>query len=101
VRNEFSETHREAFPDRVTSGLRRLVNNKLQMMSRLGLIRTTATSEGVRYEVTGTGLHFLREYGDIIGYLAGPPQTRSESSERIQAKGMVNTRRDLEQIALA
>jgi predicted dehydrogenase/predicted transcriptional regulator len=37
----------------------------LQMMSRLGLIRTTATSEAEQYEVTATGLHFLKEYGDI------------------------------------
>jgi predicted dehydrogenase/predicted transcriptional regulator len=37
----------------------------LQMMSRLGLIRKTAISEGVRYEVTENGLHFLKEYGDI------------------------------------
>jgi UDP-2-acetamido-3-amino-2,3-dideoxy-glucuronate N-acetyltransferase len=37
----------------------------LQMMFRLGLIRTTATSEGEQYEVTETGLHFLKEYGDI------------------------------------
>jgi predicted dehydrogenase/predicted transcriptional regulator len=37
----------------------------LQMMSRLGLIRKTATSEGVGYEITETGLHFLKEYGDI------------------------------------
>jgi predicted dehydrogenase/predicted transcriptional regulator len=37
----------------------------LQMMSKLGLIRTTATSEGEQYEVTETGLHFLKEYGEI------------------------------------
>jgi predicted dehydrogenase len=37
----------------------------VEMMSRLGLIRTTATSEGEQYEVTETGLHFLKEYGDI------------------------------------
>jgi predicted dehydrogenase len=37
----------------------------LQMMFRLGLIRSTATSEGEQYEVTETGLHFLKEYGDI------------------------------------
>jgi predicted transcriptional regulator len=37
----------------------------LRMMSRLGLIRTIATSGNVGYEITETGLHFLKEYGDI------------------------------------
>jgi UDP-N-acetylglucosamine 3-dehydrogenase len=37
----------------------------LQMMSKLGLISTTTTPEGVQYEVTETGLHFLKEYGDM------------------------------------
>jgi UDP-N-acetylglucosamine 3-dehydrogenase len=45
----------------------------LQMMSRLGLIRTTATSEGVQYEVTETGLHFLKEYGEIERDLTKAP----------------------------
>jgi predicted dehydrogenase/predicted transcriptional regulator len=45
----------------------------LQMMSRLGLIRTTATSGGLQYEVTETGLHFLKEYGDIQRDLTKAP----------------------------
>jgi predicted dehydrogenase/predicted transcriptional regulator len=45
----------------------------LQMMSRLGLIRTSATSEGEQYEVTETGLHFLREYGEIERDLTKAP----------------------------
>jgi predicted dehydrogenase/predicted transcriptional regulator len=45
----------------------------LQMMFRLGLIRSTATSEGEQYEVTETGLHFLKEYGDIERDLTKAP----------------------------
>jgi predicted dehydrogenase/predicted transcriptional regulator len=45
----------------------------LQMMSRLGLITTTETQEGLRYEVTENGLHFLSEYGDVERDLAKAP----------------------------
>jgi predicted transcriptional regulator len=46
----------------------------LQMMSRRGLVRRAeATSEGEQYEVTETGLHFLKEYGDIERDLTRAP----------------------------
>ena len=45
----------------------------LQMMSKSGLIRTIATPEGLRYEVTENGLHFLKEYGDIERDLTKAP----------------------------
>jgi UDP-N-acetylglucosamine 3-dehydrogenase len=48
-------------------------NKYLRMMSKLGLIRTTTTSEGVQYEVTETGLHFLKEYGEIERDLTKAP----------------------------
>ena len=37
----------------------------LEMMLRLGLIRSTATREGVRYGITDVGLRFLKEFGNI------------------------------------
>jgi predicted dehydrogenase/predicted transcriptional regulator len=52
----------------------------LQMMSRLGLIRRTATSEGEQYEVTETGLHFLKEYGEIERDLAKAPLNPSQKT---------------------
>jgi predicted dehydrogenase/predicted transcriptional regulator len=52
----------------------------LQMMSKLGLIRTTVTLDSVQYEVTETGLHFLNEYGDIVsGSVKRRLQSRHEA----------------------
>jgi predicted dehydrogenase/predicted transcriptional regulator len=45
----------------------------LRMMSKLGLIRTTATPEGIEYEITENGLHFLKEYGEVERDLARTP----------------------------
>jgi predicted dehydrogenase/predicted transcriptional regulator len=36
-----------------------------EMMLRLGLLRTSATPAGGRYEITERGVNFLKEYGDI------------------------------------
>jgi hypothetical protein len=63
---------RSAFPD-PSNGYGTRSEKYLQMMSRLGLIRTTGTSESVQYEVTETGLHFLKEYGGVVGDAAKSP----------------------------
>jgi predicted dehydrogenase/predicted transcriptional regulator len=63
---------RSAFAD-PSNGYGTRSEKYLQMMSRLGLIRTTGTSESVQYEVTETGLHFLKEYGDVVGDPAKSP----------------------------
>jgi predicted dehydrogenase/predicted transcriptional regulator len=55
-------------------------NRYLQMMSKLGLIRTTTTSEGEQYEVTENGLRFLKEYGDIERDLTKAPLNSREKT---------------------
>jgi predicted dehydrogenase/predicted transcriptional regulator len=46
----------------------------LEMMSRLRLVKTTVTSNGLRYEATEDGLRFLKEYGDIEGNIRKTPR---------------------------
>jgi predicted transcriptional regulator len=41
------------------------IEGYLETMTRLGLVRATTAQEGVRYEITETGLRFLREGEDI------------------------------------
>ena len=41
------------------------IEGYLETMTRLGLVRATTAQEGLRYEITETGLRFLRECEDI------------------------------------
>jgi predicted dehydrogenase/predicted transcriptional regulator len=58
------ELDRSAFAISLKADIAR-ADKYLKMMSRLDLIRTIATPEGVRCEITENGLHFLKEYGEV------------------------------------
>jgi predicted transcriptional regulator len=49
------------------------IEGYLETMTRLGLVRATTAQEGVRYEITETGLRFLRECEDIQRDVAKGP----------------------------
>jgi predicted dehydrogenase/predicted transcriptional regulator len=79
ILQSINDGHRSAFKTSVNMDSRRS-DKYLQMMSKLGLIRATAVSEGVQYEVTEIGLHFLKEYGDMVSdSVKRPLQSRQEA----------------------